>query len=95
MKIDKKTVEYIANLSRLVLLEQEKESFKDQLDKILSYIDKLAELDTSAVQDLPEMFASKNVLRADKKKPSLSQKEVLSNAANKERGFFKVPKIIE
>ncbi len=95
MKINKETVEYIANLSRLVLSEKEKESFKNQLDKILSYIDKLSEIDTSKVKGEFSAIELKNISRKDKRKPSLTQKEALSNAGRSDKGYFKVPKIIE
>ncbi|PIU52017.1 Asp-tRNA(Asn)/Glu-tRNA(Gln) amidotransferase GatCAB subunit C [Candidatus Desantisbacteria bacterium CG07_land_8_20_14_0_80_39_15] len=95
MKIDKKTVEYIANLARLALTEEEKESFTGQIDKILAYIDKLNKLVTSNIEPTFHAAPLKNVFRDDEVKPSLTQEEALSNAPDKDRGYFKVPKIIE
>ena len=95
MKIDRKTVEYIANLARLALTEEEKEEFTAQLDKILAYIDKLSGLDTKGVEPATHAVRLKNVFREDKTKPSLGQEEALANAPQKDRGHFKVPRIIE
>ncbi|OIN97826.1 Asp-tRNA(Asn)/Glu-tRNA(Gln) amidotransferase GatCAB subunit C [Candidatus Desantisbacteria bacterium CG_4_10_14_0_8_um_filter_48_22] len=95
MKIDRKAVEYIANLARLALTEDEKEEFTAQLDKILAYIDKLSELDTKGVEPTTHAVRLKNVFRQDKAGPSLSGEEALSNAPAKDRGHFKVPRIIE
>ena len=94
MKIDRKTVEYIANLARLALTEEEKESFTGQLDKILNYIDKLNKLDTDNIKPTFHAVPLKNVFRNDGVKPSLTQEEALSNAPEKDRGYFKVPRII-
>jgi len=95
MKIDKKTVEYIAKLARLALSEEEKKEFAGQLDKILAYIDKLSELDTGNVQPTSHAVPLKNVFREDEVKESLGQEEALSNAPEKDRGHFRVPRIIE
>lgn len=95
MKIDKKTVEYIANLARLSLTKEEKETFTKQLDKILTYIDKLNELDTSSIEPTFHPLPLKNVFREDEVKPSLPKEEALANAPEKEKSCFKVPRIIE
>jgi aspartyl-tRNA(Asn)/glutamyl-tRNA(Gln) amidotransferase subunit C len=95
MKIDKKTAENIANLSRLVLSEEEKEEFAGQLDKILAHIDKLSKLDTCNIEPTAHVLPLKNVFREDEVKPSLTQEESLANAPDKDRGHFKVPRIIE
>jgi len=46
MKVDKETIEYVANLARLRLSEKEKEKLALDLESIISYVDKLNELDT-------------------------------------------------
>ncbi len=64
--VDKKTVEYVAQLARINLSEEEKSSLGKQLSKILDYIDKLKELDTDKVSPLRNLHESKDVLREDK-----------------------------
>ena len=93
--ISKKDVEYVAKLSRLKLKEEQVEKFTQQLNSILEYIEKLNQLDTSEIQPISHVVPLKNVRRKDIQKPSFSVEEVLKNAPDKERGYFKVPPIIE
>jgi len=94
--IDKKTVKHVALLSRLELSEKELELYSKQLASILSYIDKLKEVDTKDVQPTSHALATlKNVFRKDVPKPSLSADDALRNAPSKDGDFFKVPRIIE
>lgn len=93
--ISKKDVEYVAKLSRLKLKEGQVEKFTQQLNSTLEYIDKLNELDTSKTEPTSHVVPLKNIRRKDIKRPSYPVEEVLKNAPDKERGYFKVPPIIE
>jgi aspartyl-tRNA(Asn)/glutamyl-tRNA(Gln) amidotransferase subunit C len=95
VKITIKDVEHVARLARLELNEAEKERMRAQLDSILSYIDKLNELDTSAVEPTSHVLPMVNVFREDEVRPSLSQEEALANAPDRRDLFFRVPKILE
>jgi len=95
MKISTKEVEYVAKLARLKLTEQEKELFTQQLDSILDYMGKLNEIDTEKVQPTSHVLPLKNVMREDEVKDSHLQKEMLSNAPERDDNFFSVPKIID
>lgn len=95
MKITLKEVEHVARLARLELTTEEKERMRAQLDSILSYIDKLSELDTTAVEPTSHVLPMTNVFREDKVTPSLSQEEVLANAPDRHDLFFRVPRILE
>ena len=95
MKITTKDVEHVARLARLELNAAEKELMRAQLDSILSYIDKLNELDTSAVEPTSHVLSMVNVFREDEVRPSLSQEEALANAPDRHDLFFRVPKILE
>lgn len=95
MKITIETVEHVANLARLYLSEEEKKEMANTLSSILDYMDKLNELDTTDVPPTAHIIPLKNVFREDVVKESLPREEVLKNAPEKERGFFKVPRIIE
>ena len=94
MKITAKEVEYVAKLARLKLTEQEKELFTQQLDSILDYMGKLNELDTEKVPPTFHVLPLKNVMREDEVKDDHLQKELLSNAPERDDNFFSVPKII-
>jgi aspartyl-tRNA(Asn)/glutamyl-tRNA(Gln) amidotransferase subunit C len=95
MPISKKDVEHIGLLSRINLSEEEKERFTEQLMRILEYIEKLEELDTSDVEPVTHAVALRNVLREDAVKPSLPSDEGLAAAPDKKASFFKVPRVIE
>ncbi len=95
MKITLKEVEHVARLARLELTAEEKERMRAQIDSILSYIDKLNELDTSAVEPTSHVLPMINVFREDEVMPSLSQEEVLVNAPDRHELFFRVPRILE
>jgi aspartyl-tRNA(Asn)/glutamyl-tRNA(Gln) amidotransferase subunit C len=87
-------VEYVANLARLELSEEEKKRFKKELNNIIRYIDQLNELDTENVPITSQVIFLQNVLREDEVLPSLSPDEALANAPEKKDGFFKVPRVI-
>jgi aspartyl-tRNA(Asn)/glutamyl-tRNA(Gln) amidotransferase subunit C len=94
-KIDLDTVDSIAHLSRLEFNDEAKVEILNDLNRMLGFIDKLNELDTEHVQPLIYMTEEKNILRADVPEVSLSQKDALKNAANKDSDYFKAPKVIE
>lgn len=94
-KITKETVEHVAKLARLEFNDEEKEKLALQLGRILDYIEKLNELDTGKIGPTSHVIPVKNIFRSDIPKPSLSQKEALSNAPSPVDGLFEVPKIIE
>ena len=94
--IDKTTVKHVAFLSRLELDNKELETYSSQLASILSYINKLNEIDTKDVTPTSHAVAGlKNVFRKDILKSSLGVNEVLTNAPSKEGDFFRVPQVID
>jgi aspartyl-tRNA(Asn)/glutamyl-tRNA(Gln) amidotransferase subunit C len=95
MKITKQEVDHVALLARLKFSETEKERFTTQLNTILEYMDKLKELDTTQVEPTFHALARTNVFREDRVRSSNPQDLSLSNAPDPDRGFFRVPKIIE
>lgn len=94
MAVNKKDVEYIANLARLSFNDEELENFTHELNEILSYVDKLNELDTGNVEPLSHPVENKNVFRTDEVKPSIDREEALKNAPDRTDEFFVVPKVI-
>ncbi len=95
MKISKQEVEHVAKLARLELSEEEKEKLTDQLSNILTYVEKLNELDTTGIEPTSHVLDIRNVMRDDVAAPSLPQERALANAPDKAAGHYKVPKIIE
>jgi aspartyl-tRNA(Asn)/glutamyl-tRNA(Gln) amidotransferase subunit C len=95
MPITKKDVLHVANLARLALSEEETELCTAQLKRILGYVEKLSELKTEGVEPTSYTVPIARVMREDRVTGSLSKEEALKNAPASEKGFFKVPQIIE
>ncbi len=95
MSISREEVLHVAHLARLEFSEEEVELFTTQLADILNYVAKLNELDTSKIEPTYHALQLSNVFREDEVKPSYTVEEVLSNAPEKENGFFVVPKVIK
>jgi aspartyl-tRNA(Asn)/glutamyl-tRNA(Gln) amidotransferase subunit C len=98
MKITSEDVRRVAELAALALRDDEVERMAKDLDNILSYIDKLNELDTSGVEPMAQvLFESEETatLREDRERPSLTNAEALANAPVSGSGYFKVPRVIE
>jgi aspartyl-tRNA(Asn)/glutamyl-tRNA(Gln) amidotransferase subunit C len=93
--ITREDVEHVAELARLELTAAEKEQFVTQLNHILTYFEKLNELDTTGIEPTSHVLPMSNVLREDEVRPSLEREMVLQNAPEESHFFFKVPRIIE
>ena len=87
-------IEYLARLSRIKLNEEEKERFEKELTKIIEYVSQLKEVDTENVEPSYHVLPVTNVFREDKVEKSLDVEEVLKNAPDRVKNFFKVPRII-
>lgn len=98
MKISKEEVLRVAELAHLELSEMEVESLRAQLDSILSYIDRLKELDVSGVQPMAQVLqAAANpdaTLRDDTVKPCEVANSVLEQAPESKKPYFRVPRVI-
>ncbi len=88
-------VKYVANLARIQLTAEEEQKFAAQLTHILGYIEKLRELDVSAVEPTAHAVPLVNVTRKDEVRPSMPHDDALRNAPSKANGLFLVPKIVE
>jgi aspartyl-tRNA(Asn)/glutamyl-tRNA(Gln) amidotransferase subunit C len=95
MVVNDKLVEKLAHLSRLEFDAKEKEEIKTDLQRMISFVDKLNELDLTDTEPLLHMSDNINVLRADEVKGSVTREEGLKNAASHDDRFFKVPKVIK
>ena len=94
MSVTLNDVKHIAALARLKFTDEELNNYTHQLNDILSYMDKLNELDTSNVEPLSHPVENHNVFREDKTKPSVPTEEALKNGPDKDESFFRVPKVI-
>ncbi|HEX2915488.1 MAG TPA: Asp-tRNA(Asn)/Glu-tRNA(Gln) amidotransferase subunit GatC [Chloroflexia bacterium] len=90
MKLDRETVDNVANLARLGLNDQEKERMRDELAPILTYFDMLGELNTEHIPPTAQVITVQNLMRPDEARPSLPNEEALKNAPDSEGAFFRV-----
>jgi len=102
MKITREDVLYVAELAHLELSEAEVETYRGQLDEILTYIDKLKQLDVSKVEPMAQvLFESRSAgdgnpaLREDTAVPCELGEEVLKGAPDAAKPYFRVPKVID
>ena len=95
MSVDKDTVKKIARLARLDVPEERQEQIAGELNAILSWIEELGEVDTSAVEPLASVTGHNLPLRADKVTDGNKVDDILANAPEQASGFFVVPKVVE
>ena len=95
MKIDEKIVYKTADLARIEIKESEVEHLTEEMNKILTFMDQLNELDTTGIEPLVYMNEEPNVWREDVAKNEINVADGLKNAAKHNESFFFVPKIIE
>ena len=95
MKVDKETVKKMAHLARLEFNEKEAESMRSDMERILTWVEKLNELDTDGVEPLLSMSEEVNSMREDIVDAPLPHDKAMKNAPEQKNGHFKVPKVIE
>lgn len=95
MIIDKQTVYKVADLARLTVKDEDIDHLTQEMNKVLTFMEKLNELDTTGVEPLVYMNEEANVWREDVAKNDIAVADGVKNAAVHNDRFFMVPKIIE
>ena len=95
MKLDVETLQKIAHLSRLEINEKDTDQMLRDMSNMLTFVEKLNEVNTDGVAPLTTMSHEINSLRDDVAKVDLTHDEVLRNAPKKDRDYFRVPKVLE
>ena len=93
--ISDETIEYVGILAKLELSDEEKEAAKNDMARMLDYIDMLNELDTTGVEPMSHIFPVENVMREDVVTNSDGSEETLANAPERHDTAFVVPKTVE
>ena len=93
--IDDRTIEYVGILAKLELSDEEREAAKKDMGRMLDYIDKLNELDTSAVEPMSHVFPVHNVFREDVVTNGDESEKTLGNAPEEKDNMFVVPRTFE
>lgn len=91
MRID---VKHIAKLANLPLKNTETEKFEKQLEETAEYVSELNSIETKNTESTSQVTGLENITREDVAKPSLTQKEALSNTKSTINGFFKVDAVL-
>ena len=95
MQVDDVLIDKLSRLAMLHFDEEEKKEIKNDLEKMIGFVDKLKELDTTGVEPLLHISTGTNVLREDVPGNMLTQAEALQNASLHNDRFFLVPKVIK
>lgn len=95
MKLTDQDVEHIAGLARLRFTEKERSLLAAELCSIFHFFQSLQAVDTAGVETPGNHALCDEAVRFDEALPCLPREEVFRNAPEREKGFFKVPNIIE
>ncbi len=95
MKIDRDTLDKIAHLSRLEIDEKDAEKMMQDMSAMVTFVEKLNEVNTDGVEPLTTMSHEINSLREDEVKPHLDHAIALESAPKKDENYFRVPKVLE
>lgn len=90
-RITDETMEEIEILAKLFLTDEEKETSRNEMQKMLDYVERLNSLDTDGVEPLTHIFPMENVFREDVEEESTAREELLKNAPEEKDGQFLVP----
>lgn len=94
MQVTDALVDKIANLAKLSFNELEKKEIREDLEKMIGFVDQLNSIEISGTQPLMHMSREVNVLREDVVIGSVTAEEALKNAPDSAGPFFTVPKVI-
>jgi aspartyl-tRNA(Asn)/glutamyl-tRNA(Gln) amidotransferase subunit C len=94
MEVNDALIDNLSNLARLEFNAAEKEEIRQDLQRMILFVEKLGELDTTGVEPLLHMSSETNVLREDILQGSVSRESALAAAPVTDGTYFKVPKVI-
>lgn len=95
MKITDEIVDHIAHLARLKFEGDDKVAIKQDMDNILTFMEKLQEVETENVEPLIFMNDEINKLREDVTAVTITHEEALKNAPKKDSDYFRIPKVLD
>jgi aspartyl-tRNA(Asn)/glutamyl-tRNA(Gln) amidotransferase subunit C len=94
MQIDKSLVGHLADLSRLHFTDEEMVAMRADLEKMIGFVQKLNELDTSGIEPMMHMSQVQDVFRRDEAAEPMQLQKALENAGRHGEQFFTVPKVL-
>lgn len=93
--ITEDTIEYVSTLAKLDLNGEEREGAMLDMNRMLDYIDKLNELDTTGVEPVSHVFPLQNVFREDEVTNGDGGEDTLKNAPEEKENMFVAPRTVE
>ena len=94
MEINNEIIDKLADLAKLDFTETEKVALQKDMTQIISFFEKMNEVNTDNVEPLIFMNSHENVLRNDEPKHEITHQEALLNAPDKDSDYFRVPKFL-
>lgn len=95
MEITDNLIDHLAHLARLEFNGAQKERIKQDLTKIIAFVDQLSQVKTDGVEPLIFMTETENVLREDADVVTITQQEALKNAPVHDSDYFKIPTVLK
>ena len=95
MKVDSEALQKIAHLARLEVSPEEETDLLNSLNGVLTWMEQLAEVDTTGVEPLTHISVETNLLRDDVVGNHLPREQAFANAPQHDGQFFEVPKVLE
>ncbi|HTE12808.1 MAG TPA: Asp-tRNA(Asn)/Glu-tRNA(Gln) amidotransferase subunit GatC [Chitinophagaceae bacterium] len=95
MEVTTQLIDKLANLARLQFNDEEKAEIKNDLQRMIAFVEKLQEVDTAGTEPLLHMTDTMNAFREDEVKGSMQKTTALANAPGAGNDYFKVPKVIK
>ena len=95
MEVNNKLIQDLSRLAKLQFDEKSADKMKEDLEKIIGFVNKLSEIDTEGIEPLIYLSDEVNTLRKDEIKAVVSQVEALKNAPDKDSDYFKVPTVLK
>ena len=93
-RISEEEVKHVAKLARLNVTDVEAEAYQKELNAVLDHFETLQGLDTESTEPMSHVLELKNVWREDEPEEKKKTDSLLSNAPDKESGYYRVPKIL-
>jgi aspartyl-tRNA(Asn)/glutamyl-tRNA(Gln) amidotransferase subunit C len=94
MKVNDELIDKLAKLAKIEFDDKSKKEIKNDMDKMLKFVDKLNELDTKGIEPLIFMSEEINVFRADIARKTITQKEALKNVPEHNADYIMVPTVV-
>ncbi|MBM3916187.1 MAG: Asp-tRNA(Asn)/Glu-tRNA(Gln) amidotransferase subunit GatC [Sphingomonadales bacterium] len=95
MEINEALIDHLAHLSKLSFEGAQKDAIRQDLERMIAFVDKLSELDTTGVEPLIFMSEEVNRLREDVVHQDITHEEALRNAPKKDSDYFRIPKVLD